>query len=65
MKEKIKNETLRILTHAQKMRYRLVVEGAVVGFLAGGVAVLYRLALQNAEVLLRWVLAFILSLIHI
>lgn len=52
------SETERIMSHTQKMRYRLVAEGAVVGVLAGALSIFYRLALHHSERIMRSVLEY-------
>lgn len=47
-----------LLSDAQRMRYRLVLEGALVGVFAGAVSIFYRLALHDAESAMRFVLGY-------
>ena len=50
------NDTVHVLENAKRLPYALVLNGLLVGVLAGGVAVIYRLLLEKGEAAMRWAL---------
>lgn len=58
MKHERKSDAKRTLQSFKNMRYSLVLEGLLVGTIAGAVAIAYRLLLGYSEDILQWVLSF-------
>ncbi len=51
-----KSDTVHVIENAKQLPYALVLNGLLVGILAGGVAVIYRLLLEKGEAAMRWML---------
>ena len=54
----VENSTENLIAHTRNMKYLLAMEGIFVGMIAGGIAIIYRLALNFSEKNMSFVLSY-------
>ena len=54
----VENSTENLIAHTRNMKYLLAMEGIFVGMIAGGIAIIYRLALNFSEKNMSFILSY-------